>query len=76
MKKSQVGYFIIGSAIVWGFVMIGASFILKGTDFKEAMSLLLLGGFMTHLLFIWAPLAIHIKKIREQDKEILEENKE
>lgn len=62
MKKSKNGYFIIGSAIIWGAVMIGCSFALKGTECYPRIQIILFFGVVTHLLFIWGPLLKKRKK--------------
>lgn len=67
MKKSQVGYFIIGSAIVFAFIIVLSAFYLKGTEVKDKITYLIFGGFMAFLLFVMGPLVLHIKKLREVD---------
>ncbi len=44
MKKRSIGSIIIASAIIWGAVLIGCSFSLKGTDCYEEIYLILFGG--------------------------------
>ena len=66
MKKSKIGYFIIGSAIIWGAVILGCAFILKGTECYPKIQLLLGFGVASHLLFIWGPLPSAIKKEIEE----------
>ncbi len=61
MKKGLIGYFIIASAIVWGAVIIGCSFKLKGTGCYDEIRSLLAGGAGIHLLFIWGPLAAQLR---------------
>lgn len=56
MEKKSIGYFIIGSAIIWGAVIIGCSLKLKGTGCYDQISTILIVGFICHLLFIWGPL--------------------
>lgn len=56
MEKKSIGYFIIGSAIIWGAVIFGCSLKLKGTGCYDQISTILIGGFIAHLLFIWGPL--------------------
>ena len=65
MKKSKVGYFIIGSAIIWGAVMLACAFILKGTECYPKIQMILFIGVTSHLLFIWGPLPSVIKKEKE-----------
>lgn len=62
MKKGVLGFFIIGSAVVWGGVLIGCAIVLKGTPYKEAISNIVAGGAIFHLLFIWGPIGFKIKK--------------
>ena len=68
MKKGIIGYFIIGSAIIWGAVMLGCSFKLKGTPCYEEIYLILSGGAGIHLIFIWGPLAALFKKKANTEK--------
>lgn len=65
-KKHTLGYFIIGSAIIWGATILGCALILKGT-FAQ-ISLILYGAASTHLLLIWGPLAALLKKRNEENK--------
>ena len=67
MKKRSVGSIIIASAIIWGAVMIGCSFSLKGTGCYEEIYLILSGGMIAHLLFVWAPMGIMFKKNKEEE---------
>lgn len=62
MKSYKIGYFIIGSAIIWGAVIIGCSLKLKGTGYYDQISPVLIGGTLAHLLFIWGPLAAQFLK--------------
>ncbi len=66
MKKGTIGYFIIGSAIIWGAVIVGCSLKLRGTSCYEEISLVLIGGMLTHLFLIWGPLAAQFKKKEEK----------
>jgi hypothetical protein len=61
MKKSQIGYFIIASAVVWGAVLIACASVLSGTPYKQEVINIIIGGATFHLLFIWAPLGKHFK---------------
>ena len=70
MKKSKIGYFIIASAIVWGAVILGCSFKLRGTSCYDEISLILTGGAGFHLLFIWGPLVSQFRKNKEEKLEI------
>ncbi|NNG27839.1 MAG: hypothetical protein HKM87_09960 [Ignavibacteriaceae bacterium] len=62
MKKNNIGYFIIASAIIWGAVIIGCAIILKGTPYKDDVAYILYSGTIIHLIFIWGTLATQIKK--------------
>ena len=67
MKKKKIGYLIIVSAIIWGAVMIGTALVLKGTPYKEEVNKLIMYGTISHILFIWTPLAAMFKD-KKQDK--------
>jgi len=66
MKKKSIGAFIIASAVVWGAVIMGCALKLKGTSMYEEISLILYGGVIFHLLFIWGPLAAQFKAKKEK----------
>jgi len=61
-KKKSLGLYIIGSALVWGLVIIGCSFALKGTECYGEIQNILFGGTAIHLILIWGPLAARLKK--------------
>ena len=67
MKKFSIGYFIIASAIFWGSVILGCSFALSGTPFKEEVNFIIGGGAAFHLLFIWGPLAAQFVKNKKEN---------
>jgi hypothetical protein len=63
-KTKTIGAFIIASAIIWGVVIIGCAFKLKGTEcFSEITTILGLGACI-HLIFIWGPLGAQLKKMK------------
>ncbi len=68
MKGKSVGFFIISSAIIWGAVMIGVTILVKDSPNKHMINMILTMGATTHLLFIWAPLGVMFKKMKEQQK--------
>ncbi|HZX11155.1 MAG TPA: hypothetical protein VFG01_09450 [Acidobacteriota bacterium] len=68
MKKFSIGYYIIASAIVWAAVIIGCSLKLKGTDCYQSIDMILIGGVIAHLLFIWGPLGGSLAKNRKKDR--------
>ena len=64
--KNKIGYFIIASAIVWGGVIWGCAFTLKGMAEKQAVVQILSLGIVVHLLFIWGPMVVALKKNKKQ----------
>jgi len=56
MKKSKIGYFFIASAIIWGAVILGCAFALRGSDGYSKIQMILYIGVVSHLLFIWGPM--------------------
>jgi hypothetical protein len=62
-KKSAIGYYIIGSAIIWGLTILGCALKLKAA--YNEISLILGGAAGIHLILIWGPLAAQLKKERE-----------
>jgi len=66
MKKKNVGYLIIASAIIWGLVIIGCALKLKGTEYYQEISPILVGGVVTHIILIWTPLGVLFKKKKEE----------
>ena len=62
MNKNKIGYFIIGSTIIWGAIILGCSISLKGTDCYPQIQNILALGFIAHLLFIWGPLVAKTNK--------------
>ena len=66
MKKINIGWFIIGSAIIWGAIVIGAALLMRGFENKAQVISLLSTGASTHLIIIWIPLAARIKKVLKE----------
>ncbi len=64
-KMKSIGAFIIASAIIWGVVIIGCSFVLKETECYDGIQYILYGGVVTHIILIWAPLAMIFNKIKK-----------
>ena len=62
MKKRSVGALIIGSAIIWGLVILGCAYKLRGTGCYQEISTILIGGVVAHLILNWAPIALLLKK--------------
>lgn len=65
MKQKSIGYYLIASAVIWGAVIVGCAFKLKGTACYDEISLILYGGVVCHLLLIWAPLGTQFLKNKE-----------
>ncbi len=63
-KIKPLGAFIIASAIIWAAVIIGCSIVLSGTECYGKIQNILVGGVITHLIIIWAPLAMMMKKMK------------
>ncbi len=66
-KKNLIGWYIIGSALIWGLVIVGCSLALKGTECYSEIQNILVGGVVTHLILIWGPLAIQLKKQKQSE---------
>ncbi len=70
MKKHSliIGACIIGSALIWGAVIVGCSLKLTGTECYDKISNALIMGASFHLILIWGPLAAYMAKhIRKKD---------
>jgi hypothetical protein len=61
--KNILGPYIIGSAIIWGVAILGASLKMGGCVNKSQVLSLLGTGAALHLILIWGPLAAAIKKV-------------
>ncbi len=68
MEKKQIGYYIIASAIVWGVVLIACGSVLSGTEYKQEVTNILIGGASFHILFIWAPMSNKFRKKKEESE--------
>lgn len=65
-KVLSIGAFIIGSAIIWGAVILGSAYALKGTEaFKEIQHILNIGA-AAHLILIMAPIGAMFAKIKKE----------
>jgi hypothetical protein len=65
MKLKSIGAFTIVSAIIWGAVILGCSFELKGTECYGNIQNILVGGVLSHIILIWGPLAVIFNKAKE-----------
>lgn len=61
-KKNIIGWYIIGSAIIWGLTGIAISLHLRGTDCFSKIGPIFGVAAAIHLIIIWAPLAAQLKK--------------
>jgi len=70
MKKKAwtTGGLIIASSIIWGAVILGCSFALKGTECYGEIQNILVGGTFAHLILIWGPMSVAILKAKENAK--------
>ena len=69
MKMKSIGAFTIASAIIWGAVILGCSFALKGTECYGNIQNILVGGVLSHIILIWGPLAVIFNKAKERKPE-------
>ena len=69
MKVKSIGAFTIASAIIWGAVILGCSFVLKGTECYGKIQNILVGGVFSHIILIWGPLAVLLNKAKESKPE-------
>lgn len=74
MKKKSIGFYIIGSAIIWGAVIIGCAFKLKGTACYDEIRLILFGGVICHFLLIWTPTGNQFRKSKEEKSKMDQSN--
>ena len=65
----SIGGLIIASAIIWGAVIVGCSYALKGTECYSEVQNILVGGVITHLILIWGPIGILFKKTKDSEAE-------
>ena len=57
MKKVYIGWFIIGSALIWGMTIIAAALMMPDFESKQRVINMLGAGAGIHLIIIWGPLA-------------------
>ena len=67
-KLTTLGAFIMASAIIWGAVIMGCSYALKGTECYQEIQNILAGGASAHIILIWGPLSLLLllKKTKEK----------
>ena len=52
MKKPLGAALLIGSTLLWASVIVGSAVVLKGTEYKEAVSRILYYGFIVHVMLL------------------------
>jgi len=67
-KAWSVGGIILGSAIIWGAVILGCSFALKGTECYGEIQNILVAGTFAHIILISGPMSILIIKAKRKAK--------
>ena len=67
-KAITTGALIIASAVIWGAVILGCSFALKGTECYQEIQNILVGGTFAHLILIWAPMGVMFAKMKKESK--------
>ena len=63
------GGLIIASAIIWGAVILGCSFALKGTECYSEIQNILVGGTFAHIILIGGGTSVLIFKSKQKAKE-------
>lgn len=61
-KTISIGAFAVGSAIIWGAVILGCSYALRGTECYDEIQNILVAGAATHIILIWGPLGMLFMK--------------
>ena len=67
-KKKSIGLFIIASAIIWGAVILGCSFALKGTECYGEIQNILVGGVFMHIIMIGGVIPLITRRIKNTEK--------
>jgi hypothetical protein len=68
-KAWTSGALIIASAIIWGVVILGCSFALKGTECYGEIQNILVGGTFVHIILLGTPITMSIIKTKEKAKD-------
>lgn len=71
MKKNAftLGGLIIASAIIWGAVILGCSFALKGTECYGEIQNILVGGTVAHIILLGGGTSVLFLKSTQKAKE-------
>jgi len=62
IQKKTVGRYTLISEIIWGAVLIGCAFVLRGTEGYIKIQFILIGGILMHNALIWVPMLSLFKK--------------
>lgn len=68
-KAWTAGGIIIASSIIWGAVILGCSFALKGTECYSEIQNILVGGTIAHIMLLGGANSAFIFKSAKKDKE-------
>jgi hypothetical protein len=64
-----IGALIIASAIIWGAVIAGSASALRETECYNEIQNILYAGVISHLILIWGPLGILLKKRKDSNSD-------
>ena len=64
-----IGALMIASAIIWGAVIIGCSWKIKGTECYDQIQNILAGGTFAHIILIMGPMGAMFGKMKKQKEE-------
>lgn len=67
IKKFSIGWFIIGSALVWGLAIIFCAVALRGTDAFDKIKGILGVASAIHLIIIMGPVGIQFYRSKNND---------
>lgn len=76
MKTKHLGLLLIVSAFIWGLVIVGCSFKLKGTNCYDEIKYILYGGVLMHFIIIWFPMASIAAKEKKEKQAADNKDKE
>ncbi|MCF8236324.1 MAG: hypothetical protein K9G67_15535 [Bacteroidales bacterium] len=66
-KILTIGSVIIASAIIWGLVIIGTSYALRGTECYDRIQNYLVGGVLAHIMLLGGFSISLFKKEKDQE---------
>jgi hypothetical protein len=62
-----IGALMIASAIIWGAVILGCSWKLKGTECYDQIKNILVGGIFAQQILIWGPVGTMFAIMKKQN---------